>query len=210
MHGAILIIVRYDGCIGAVGGCCSGPEEKYEAKPNAGSPKAKPPTGQASTSKKPSTPDFGLAATHEVVKLLGKGGDGETWLLKVKETGEEVAIKLIKRPIPKAALAVIKREIKIQADLGQGHMNIVSADEVVLSKTHLGLVMEYVPGEHARHHACPCVCAMRLGLGHAGDAAWLPGCMDRTTCSISPDSSCLRRPPPRPLWPSQAATWSSS
>jgi serine/threonine-protein kinase SRK2 len=28
-------------------------------------------------------------------------------------------IKLIKRPIPKPAIAVIKREIKIQSDLGQ-------------------------------------------------------------------------------------------
>jgi serine/threonine-protein kinase SRK2 len=54
---------------------------------------------------------------------------------------------LIKRPIPKPAIAVIKREIKIQADLGQGHLNIVSADEVILSKSHLGLVMEYVPGK---------------------------------------------------------------
>lgn len=50
------------------------------------------------------------------------------------------------RPIPKPAIAVIKREIKIQADLGQGHLNIVSAEEVVLSKTHLGLIMEFVPG----------------------------------------------------------------
>lgn len=91
-------------------------------------------------------PDFGLGATHEVEKLLGRGGEGETWLLKVKESGQEVAIKLIKRPIPKAALAVIKREIKIQADLGHGHKNLVSADEVVLTKTHLGLVMEYVAG----------------------------------------------------------------
>jgi serine/threonine protein kinase len=29
----------------------------------------------------------------------------------------------------------------------QGHLNIVSADDVLLTKTHLGLVMEYVPGE---------------------------------------------------------------
>ena len=77
-------------------------------------------------------------------------------MLKVKATGEEVAIKLIKRPIPKPALAVIKREIKIQSDLGQGHMNIVSADEVVLSKTHLGLVMEYVPGASVAMQSCPC------------------------------------------------------
>ncbi|GFH23729.1 predicted protein, partial [Haematococcus lacustris] len=84
--------------------------------------------------------------THEIIKILGKGGEGETWLAREKATGHEVAIKLIRRPIPKPAIAVIKREIKIQADLGQGHLNIVSADEVILSKTHLGLVMEYVPG----------------------------------------------------------------
>ena len=84
-----------------------------------------------------------------MLKLLGRGGEGETWLCKEKGTGHEVAIKLIKRPIPKPAIAVIKREIKIQAELGQGHLNIVSADEVMLTKSHLGLVMEYVPGEQA-------------------------------------------------------------
>jgi hypothetical protein len=92
-------------------------------------------------------PDFGLASTHDVLKLLGKGGEGETWLVRDKQTGHECAAKLIKRPIPKPALAVIKREIKIQSDLGQGHLNLVSADEVILTKTHLGLIMEYVPGE---------------------------------------------------------------
>ena len=32
------------------------------------------------------------------------------------------------------------------ADLGDGHLNIVHADEVVLTKSHVGLVMEYVAG----------------------------------------------------------------
>lgn len=80
---------------------------------------------------------------------LHSPGEGETWLFKEKagpNAGALVAIKLIKRPIPKPAIAVIKREIKIQADLGQGHLNIVSADEVVLTKSHLGLIMEFVPG----------------------------------------------------------------
>lgn len=125
-------------------GCCSSAESKYEdtSKP---ATETKP-SAKAAGSKSSGAPDFGLAATHEVIKLLGKGGEGETWLVKDKETGEEVAAKLIKRPIPKAALAVIKREIKIQSDLGQGHINLVSADEVILTKTHLGLIMEYVPG----------------------------------------------------------------
>lgn len=101
---------------------------------------------QAQPKRPPAPPDFGLSATHEVLKLLGRGGEGETWLFRDKSSDALTAIKLIQRPIPKPAIAVIKREIKIQADLGQGHLNIVSAEEVVLSKTHLGLIMEFVPG----------------------------------------------------------------
>lgn len=127
-----------------MGACCSQPSSKYEAGTtgNTKSFSKAPPSKTA----KPAIPDFGLLATHEVIKLLGRGGEGETWLCRDRESGLEVAIKLIKRPIPKAALQVIKREIKIQADLGQGHLNIVSADEVILSKSYLGLIMEYVPG----------------------------------------------------------------
>ncbi|GFR50263.1 hypothetical protein Agub_g12450, partial [Astrephomene gubernaculifera] len=128
-----------------MGACCSQPGDKYEV--SAGSNKAQSkPTSSAKQPAKPSVPDFGLSETHEVIKLLGRGGEGETWLCRDKETNAQVAIKLIKRPIPKPAIQVIKREIKIQADLGQGHLNIVSADEVILSKTYLGLIMEYVPG----------------------------------------------------------------
>jgi serine/threonine-protein kinase SRK2 len=39
-----------------------------------------------------------------------------------------------------------QREIKILADLGDGHLNIVHADEVLLTRTHVGLVMEYISG----------------------------------------------------------------
>lgn len=92
------------------------------------------------------TPDFGLGDQFEVIKLLGTGGEGETWLCNDNTTQEQVAIKLIRRPIPKAVVNLIKREIKIQADLGQGHLNIVHAREVVLSKSHLGLSMEFVSG----------------------------------------------------------------
>ncbi|GIL87182.1 hypothetical protein Vretimale_14287 [Volvox reticuliferus] len=126
-----------------MGACCSQSGAKYEVP--AGNTKA---TSRAAVPKqaKPAVPDFGLSATHEVIKLLGRGGEGETWLCRDKEAGTAVAIKLIKRPIPKPAIQVIKREIKIQADLGQGHLNIVSADEVILTKSYLGLIMEYVPG----------------------------------------------------------------
>ncbi len=121
-----------------------------QSKPSA----TKAPSGSAGagsgTRKSGSKQDFGLGETHEVIKLLGRGGEGETWLCRDKQTNTEVAIKLIRRPIPKPAMPVIKREIKIQADLGQGHLNIVSAQEVILTRTHLGLVMEYVPGAPRR------------------------------------------------------------
>ncbi|MEW5300496.1 MAG: hypothetical protein WDW36_003426 [Sanguina aurantia] len=128
-----------------MGGCCSSTGEKYAANGgNANSGKAT--SAAAAAAKASKVPDFGLLSTHTVIKLLGRGGEGETWLCRDLAKNTEVAVKLIKRPIPKAAIQVIKREIKIQADLGAGHLNIVNADEVVLSKTHLGLVMEYVPG----------------------------------------------------------------
>ncbi|KXZ42321.1 hypothetical protein GPECTOR_162g136 [Gonium pectorale] len=128
-----------------MGACCSQPSEKYEV-PTSSQKSTSKPTQPAKQPAKPPVPDFGLATTHEVIKLLGRGGEGETWLCRDKEADAEVAIKLIKRPIPKPAIQVIKREIKIQADLGQGHLNIVSADEVILTKSYLGLIMEYVPG----------------------------------------------------------------
>ncbi len=36
--------------------------------------------------------------------------------------------------------------MQIQAALGEGHVNLVQARELLLSKTHLGLAMEYVQG----------------------------------------------------------------
>ena len=52
----------------------------------------------------------------------------------------------MRRPIPKSITQIIQREIRILADLGDGHLNIVHAEEVVLSRTHVGLVMEFVRG----------------------------------------------------------------
>lgn len=59
-------------------------------------------------------PDFGLKATHEVVRFLGRGGTGDTWLFRDKATEELVAIKLIKRPILKVIMPNILREITVR------------------------------------------------------------------------------------------------
>ncbi|WIA42075.1 hypothetical protein OEZ86_009353 [Tetradesmus obliquus] len=132
-----------------MGACCSSPADNYEpgSKQAAGSSSAHHHhhhKNQKQEAQK--TPDFGLGDDFEVIKLLGTGGEGETWLCVDQRTKREVAIKLVRRPIPRSITQIIQREIKILADLGDGHLNIVHADEVLLTKTHVGLVMEYVAG----------------------------------------------------------------
>ncbi|WIA21648.1 hypothetical protein OEZ85_000821 [Tetradesmus obliquus] len=132
-----------------MGACCSSPADNYEpgSKQAAGSSSAHHHhhhKNQKQEAQK--TPDFGLGEDFEVIKLLGTGGEGETWLCVDQRTKREVAIKLVRRPIPRSITQIIQREIKILADLGDGHLNIVHADEVLLTKTHVGLVMEYVAG----------------------------------------------------------------
>jgi serine/threonine-protein kinase SRK2 len=87
-----------------------------------------------------------LAKSFEYIQQLGKGGTGDTGLFKDLQSGEEVAIKLIKRPLPKVIMPNILREVTIQAELGEGHVNIVEAKEVLLTDHHLCLVMEYAAG----------------------------------------------------------------
>ena len=52
--------------------------------------------------------------------------------------------------------------LQIQAELGEGHVNIIEAKEVLLTETHLALVMEFAAGnsltgyvadkwQHAQH-----------------------------------------------------------
>mmetsp|Transcript_7770 Transcript_7770/g.19278 ORF Transcript_7770/g.19278 Transcript_7770/m.19278 type:complete len:422 (-) Transcript_7770:514-1779(-) len=91
-------------------------------------------------------PDFAVGQTHKVMRMLGEGGSGETWLCKDLNSGNDVAIKFIQRPIPKVVLPMIFHEVKIQAQLGEGHVNLVQARELLLTKTHLGLAMEFVSG----------------------------------------------------------------
>lgn len=63
----------------------------------ASKPKADETKSAAGPAKQAQIPDFGFGEAYDVVKLLGAGGEGETWLCTDKESGEEVAIKV--RPV---------------------------------------------------------------------------------------------------------------
>ena len=51
-----------------------------------------------------------------------------------RTSGQLLAVKLMKRPIPPLMGTNIMREIKIGAQLGRGHLNIVKPREVVLTR----------------------------------------------------------------------------
>ncbi len=115
----------------------------------------------------PDEDEYGLRGLYDVQKFLGKGAGGEAFLAKDCKTGEVVAIKLIKRPFSdemieavrrRATLCmrisacvtgfVLSRECRIQTWIGLGHINVVPAKAVVLSKCHFGLIMEYEAGQN--------------------------------------------------------------
>ena len=56
---------------------------------------------------------WGHAADERPLCL--QGGTGQTLLYREKATGDQVAIKLIKRPIPKVIMPNILREITVRA-----------------------------------------------------------------------------------------------
>jgi serine/threonine-protein kinase SRK2 len=115
---------------------------KDEPKPRA----ANPEEAFSEYTKKSAAKNFGLTK-HTIIKPLGVGGTGETWLVKRNDTGQEEAVKVIARgPLLRSLQRLLTNEITLQAEIGEGHFNIVDAHEVLLTESHLCLFMEYIAG----------------------------------------------------------------
>lgn len=67
------------------------------------------------------------------------------------QSGKVVAVKFIPRPLTKAAIPFMMAEVEIQAELGEGSLNLVSMHEIILTRTHLALVLEYASGGNSMH-----------------------------------------------------------
>lgn len=91
---------------------CGGSKDKTLEGVKDRSHRKKKPQGYAEPLEE-TIPDPGLWSSHKAMKSLGKGGTGETWLYKDRVTGEEVAIKLMKRPLPRIIEPNIQREIRV-------------------------------------------------------------------------------------------------
>ena len=141
------------GCLGSKEAAAS---KKYAAPPSnqsngAGAGAESKVTKQASSKSgrsnygKPSLDDA-LCELYDPVHQLGSGGTGDSWLVKDRETGEYLAVKLVKRAIPSVLQPMMLREIEIQSELGEGHLNIIKSTFALLTDKHLGISMEYASG----------------------------------------------------------------
>ncbi|XP_073277248.1 LOW QUALITY PROTEIN: serine/threonine-protein kinase SAPK1-like [Primulina huaijiensis] len=87
---------------------------------------------------------------YEVVKDLGSGNFGVAKLVKDKRNGELNAVKYIERG--KKIDEHVQREIMNHRSLK--HPNIITFKEVLLTPTHLAIVMEYAAGGELFERIC--------------------------------------------------------
>lgn len=87
---------------------------------------------------------------YEVVRDIGSGNFGVARLMRNKETKELVAMKFIERG--RRVDENVAREIINHRSLV--HPNIIRFKEVVLTPTHLGIVMEYAAGGELFERIC--------------------------------------------------------
>eukprot|EP00890_Picochlorum_soloecismus_P005411 jgi/Picsp_1/5871/NSC_03229-R1_kinase-like protein len=115
---------------------------------------------------------FGLAGAYEFERKIATGGTGEVWLCRaaVPEVGggrlhvsSDVAIKLQQRPIRSDSVPMGINEALVASQLRSPHL--MSASALVLSQSHVGLVMEYAEkGNLAEHVASRVPIAEKTGL----------------------------------------------
>ena len=98
---------------------------------------------------------FGMDEHYTFVRRLGFGGEGEVWLAKprvatdllgVAAAPTYVALKLLRRGLSTWQVEAVAAEVQCLLELGEGHANIITPTEVLLSRSHLALVTEYAPG----------------------------------------------------------------
>ncbi|PNH04322.1 hypothetical protein TSOC_009512 [Tetrabaena socialis] len=79
-----------------------------------------------------------LASIYQVKAVLGSGCEGKTWLTQDLSTGALWAVKMVKLPLHTKMVQAIFREIRIQSELGEGHINIITPQHLSAhSSSHL-------------------------------------------------------------------------
>ena len=81
---------------------------------------------------------------YRILRLINRGGQGTVYLGYDKRLHRKVAIKIYRLPPIRAERRQLLREARIVASMHSP--KIVQIHDVIESRTHLALVMEYVPG----------------------------------------------------------------
>ncbi|KAI4325511.1 hypothetical protein MLD38_030899 [Melastoma candidum] len=87
---------------------------------------------------------------YDFIRKIGSGNFGVTWLMRDRVSGELVAVKYIERG--RTIDDNVQREIINHRSLR--HPNIIKFKEIVLSPTHLAIVMEYAAGGELFERIC--------------------------------------------------------
>ncbi|RHZ87849.1 hypothetical protein Glove_29g2 [Diversispora epigaea] len=85
-----------------------------------------------------------LFGSYLLTRTLGEGACGKVKLGKHIESGEEVAVKLIRKGLGSSKLTIIQREIDILKSVQ--HSSIIKLLDVVENSNYIGIVLEYIPG----------------------------------------------------------------
>lgn len=62
--------------------------------------------------------DWQLPPQYRPIRMLGKGAMGKVWLCECLTTGKQVALKLLRRPVPPELLTNLQQEITVCAKRG--------------------------------------------------------------------------------------------
>lgn len=81
---------------------------------------------------------------YRILRLIDRGGQGSVYLGYDKRLHRRVAIKIYDLPDTRAARRKLRREARLVASIQSP--KVVQIHDVIESSSHLGLIMEYVPG----------------------------------------------------------------
>ncbi|RHZ59053.1 hypothetical protein Glove_365g260 [Diversispora epigaea] len=81
---------------------------------------------------------------YVLTRTLGEGAYGKVKLGIHRDSGEEVAVKLISKGVGSSKLADIEREVGVLKSIQ--HSSIIKLLDVVDTNEYIGIVLEYIPG----------------------------------------------------------------
>ncbi len=110
--------------------------------------------------------DWQLPPQYRPIRMLGKGAMGKVWLCEHTITGKQVALKLLRRPVPDALLINLQQEITVgfcggfdavvsnmtirhsptQLHTMLDHPNVVPIHALHITPTHVIIVMDALLG----------------------------------------------------------------